>query len=114
MTVSPSTIVRADLVGLIERELLGPRNGPEEEIRGTPRAAYMVGALAPVTVDPERAGRSADSGSESTIAIDDGADPNETGRGVNDIDPVTAGQRGVPAATDEEAGTAVDDEDRDD
>ena len=43
MTVSASTTVRADLVALIEQELLGPRNGPEEEIRGTPRAAYMVG-----------------------------------------------------------------------
>ena len=58
MTVSASTTVRADLVALIEQELLGPRNGPTEEIKGTPRAAYMVGALAPVTIDPTLGSRS--------------------------------------------------------
>src|SRR5262245_25975075 len=105
MSVSPSTIVRSELLGLIEQELLGPRGGPEEEIKGTPRAAYAIGGLAPVTIDPLHAG--------PLDSSDEGADPNETGRGVSDIDPRTHGQRGVPVLTDEEAGTADDDEQRD-
>lgn len=104
MSVSPSTVVRADLVGLIEKEVLGPRNGETEEIKGTPRAAYLVGGLAPVTVDPSL-GRD--------VAFDDGADPALTGAAVTDIDPVLNGQRGVPVATDEEPGSA-DGEDSDD
>jgi hypothetical protein len=105
MGVSASTVVRADLVKLIEQELLGPRNGPEEEIRGTPRAAYALGGLAPVTVDPSKA--VLDQGEDT------GADPNETGRAVIDIDPRAVGQRGVPVNTDEEPGTAEDDEGND-
>src|SRR5262245_38229186 len=105
MSVSPSTIVRSELLELIEQELLGPRGGPEEEIKGTPRAAYAIGGLAPVTIDSTLAG--------SIESNDEGADPNETGRGVSDVDPATQGQRGVPVLTDEEAGTADDDEERD-
>lgn len=102
MTVSASTTVRADLVALIEQELLGPRNGQTEEIKGTPRAAYMVGALAPVTIDPTLA---------VGVGTDDGADPAETGLAVNDLDPVANGQSGVPVPTDEDP--AEDDEERD-
>lgn len=94
MSVSASTVVRADLVTLVDQELLGPRNGPVEEIKGTPRAAYMVGALAPVTVDPTL---------EVTVLDDDGADPAETGFAVSDLDPITNGQSGVPVPTDEDS-----------
>ena len=117
MTVSPSTVVRSDLVGLIERELLGPRPkpgtdgppDPHEEIKGTPRAAYALGALAPVTVDPSQVGSLVPASDET----DQGADPAETGRGVTEIDPATAGQRGVPTLTDEDAGSADEDEESD-
>lgn len=102
MTISASTTVRADLVALIEQELLGPRGGSEEEIRGTPRAAYMVGALAPVTIDPNLAVMGGSDG---------GADPAETGHAVTDLDPITNGQSGVPVPTDEDP--AEDDEERD-
>lgn len=102
MTVSASTAVRADLATLIEQELLGPRNGPEEEIKGTPRAAYMVGALAPVTVDPAL---------EVTVLDDNGADPAETGLAISDLDPISNGQSGVPVPTDEDP--AEEDEERD-
>ncbi|MCY4726809.1 DISARM system helicase DrmA [Nocardioides sp. STR2] len=105
MSISPSTVVRSELLGLIEQELLGPRSGPEEETKGTPRAAYAVGGLAPVTIDPSRVG--------PVQATGEGADPNETGLGINDIDPTTQGQRGVPVLTDEEPSTADDDEERD-
>lgn len=102
MTVSASTVVRADLVALIEQELLGPRNGPEEEIRGTPRAAYMVGSLAPVTIDPTL---------DVTSGADVGADPAETGNAIVDLDPVASGQSGVPVPTGEDP--AEGDEERD-
>lgn len=103
MTVSQSTTVRADLSKLIERELLGPRNGDEEEITGTPRAAYAVGALAPVTIDP------------SLVASLDGAasDPNESGVAVIDTDVTLNEQRGVPVNTDEDPGDAKEEEARD-
>lgn len=97
MTVSPSTVVRAELVDLIERELLGPRGGAEEEIKGTPRGAYLVGGLAPVTIDPSLA---------EVVEFDDGADPALTGAAVTDLDPVSNGQTGVPVPTDEDAGFA--------
>ncbi|MCX6407716.1 MAG: DISARM system helicase DrmA [Propionibacteriales bacterium] len=102
MTVSASTAVRSDLVALIEKELLGPRNGPEEEIRGTPRASYMVGALAPVTVDPTL---------EVAVADDNGADPAESGLAVSDLDPISNGQSGIPVPTDEDS--VEQDEERD-
>lgn len=104
MTASASTVVRTDLLGLIEQELLGPRNGPDEEIKGTPRAAYMVGALAPVTIDPSLA---------VAPDTDAGADPAETGRAISDIDPVSNGQSGVPVPTDEDLSSSGDGEDRD-
>ncbi|BBX48052.1 DISARM system helicase DrmA [Mycobacterium cookii] len=103
MIAGPSTIVRGDLLALIELELLGPRGGTEEEIKGTPRAAYTVGALAPVTVDPSML---ADRVSES-------GDPNDTGLAITDADAEHAEQRGVLVNTDEEAGAADDEEDRD-
>ncbi|MEP9415807.1 DISARM system helicase DrmA [Gordonia sp. VNQ95] len=104
MTVSKSTVVRAELVGLIESELLGPRNGPEEEIRGTARGRYMVGALAPVTIDPA-------AGTESDVD-DSGGDPSDTGVAMTDQDPISNGQSGVPVGTDEDPSYDAD-EDRD-
>jgi hypothetical protein len=104
MTVSPSTVVRAALLGLIERELRGPGGGPEEEIRGTPRGAYAVGALAPVTVDPSRGSVDNDG--------DESGDPAETGQAITDVDG-TGAQRGVPVSSDEEPSPAEDDEERD-
>lgn len=103
MTVSPSTIVRGDLLKLIQRELLGPREGDEEEIRGTPRAAYVAGALAPVTVDP----------SATVIADLGSSDPNQTGVAITDADVEHSNQRGVLVNTDEEPGAAEEEEERD-
>ena len=103
MSASRSTIVRTDLLKLIERELLGPRNGDEEEIKGTPRAAYLVGALAPVTVDPSAA---------VTTELES-SDPNETGVAITDADAEHSDQRGVLVNTDEEPGAAEEDEERD-
>ena len=109
MRISLSTAVRSDLVTLIEQELLGPRGGADEEIVGTPRARYALGGLAPVTVDPELAVIRR----EVEADADQGGDPNLTGLGLNDIDIAHSGQRGVSVVTDEDTGSADDDEDRD-
>ncbi|WIX85855.1 DISARM system helicase DrmA [Amycolatopsis sp. DG1A-15b] len=108
MTGMSSTQVRGDLVDLIEQELLGPREGAEEEILGTPRAQYSVGALAPVTIDPEQA-----IATTSETAADETGDPAETGEAISDVDREHLPQQGVPVDTDQETGTADDEEDRD-
>ncbi|MEU7906315.1 DISARM system helicase DrmA [Actinoplanes sp. NPDC049118] len=46
--------VRENLVDIVERELLGPRNGPEEVLLESPRQLYLVGHIAPVKLDGER------------------------------------------------------------
>lgn len=102
MNISASTVVRADLIALIEQELLGPRDGATEEIKGSPRAAYMVGALAPVTIDPTL---------EVETGGDEGVNPAEAGLAVTDLNPITNGQSGVPVPTDEDP--ADEDEERD-
>ncbi|MFE3173868.1 DISARM system helicase DrmA [Amycolatopsis sp. NPDC059090] len=108
MAGTSSTQVRRDLLGLIEQELLGPREGALEEIVGTPRAQYNVGALAPVTIDPEGA-----LGALIATAGHDAGDPDETGEAISDVDQAHLQQKGVPVETDEEIGTADDDEERD-
>jgi len=111
MAVSHSTVVRAHLVELIQQELLGPRSGPEEEVKGTPRAAYALGGLAPVTVDPSAVPTSSSDGRDS---VDDlGDDPAVTGLGIAEGETGAGSQRGVPVPQDEEPGSADDDEERD-
>lgn len=104
-----STCVRAELLGLIRAELLGPRGGAEEEIPGTPRAAYAVGGLAPVTVDPRLGALSFDFDSEELSDAQAGADS----AGIRDVDPATSGQPGVPVPTDEEVASAENDDEED-
>ena len=45
-----SAQVRDELVDLIARDLVGPWDGPTETIVGTPRARYLAGALAPISL----------------------------------------------------------------
>ncbi|MDX2375193.1 DISARM system helicase DrmA [Microbacterium sp. LRZ72] len=45
-----STQVRDELANLIARDLVGPWDGPDETIVGTPRARYLAGALAPISL----------------------------------------------------------------
>lgn len=103
--MTSSTTVRAELIDLIEAELLGPRGGADEEIVGTPRGRYQVGALAPVTVDPDQ------SAVEATVQESD--DPNEIGEAISDVDRKHLPQQGVPVDSGENAGAAEDDEERD-
>ena len=51
MTYEPdgtSWTVRENLVDILERELLGPMNGPEELLPFSPRSQYLIGRIAPV------------------------------------------------------------------
>ncbi len=43
-----SYAVRENLVDILERELLGPIDGPEEELPLSPKSLYLVGHIAPV------------------------------------------------------------------
>ncbi|MFF2634389.1 DISARM system helicase DrmA [Microbacterium sp. NPDC058021] len=49
-TANTSAHVREELVHLITRDLVGPWAGPDETIVGTPRARYLAGALAPISL----------------------------------------------------------------
>jgi hypothetical protein len=80
-----SWTARENLADILERELLGPANGPEEVLNASPDAAYLVGRIAPVKLtagsdDPQDA-------HEDDAATDVGdAEDADQGRGV----PVTA------------------------
>ena len=43
-----SWTARENLADILERELLGPANGPEEVLDGAPDSAYLIGRIAPV------------------------------------------------------------------
>ena len=51
-----SYTVRENMVDILQRELLGPINGPTEKLPFSPRSQYLVGYIAPVKVDATRAG----------------------------------------------------------
>ena len=80
-----SWTARENLVDILERELLGPANGPEEILEGVPDSAYLVGRIAPVRLtsgrnDPGEAGAD-----DAATDVGDAVDA-EASRGV----PVTA------------------------
>jgi hypothetical protein len=80
-----SWTARENLANILERELLGPMNGPNEIIDGVPDSVYLVGRIAPFKLaagadDPA----DADTG-ESDSDVGDSGDAQE-GQGV----PVTA------------------------
>ena len=47
-------MARENLVDILERELLGPANGPEEVLDAQPDIAYLVGRIAPVRLTAEK------------------------------------------------------------
>ncbi len=104
-----SIAVREDLVDLVRRELLGPRNGADEELPGTPRAAYAIGGLAPVTLDPSLARLDVDAAQSDEEAFD----PEAATVAVTDDDPTALPQRGVPVPTEEQVSNAEDNDDQD-
>ena len=48
--------VRENLVDILERELLGPINGPDELLPFSPRSQYLIGQIAPVRLTGAAAG----------------------------------------------------------
>ncbi|WP_261574790.1 DISARM system helicase DrmA [Frankia gtarii] len=93
-----SWIARENLADILERELLGPMNGPTEVIDGVPDSVYLVGRIAPFKLaagadDPA----DADTG-ESDSDVGDSGDARE-GQGV----PVT-GVDDSGAGADEDSG----------
>jgi len=90
-----SYAAREELVSILERELLGPLNGPEEVLDGVPDVVYLVGRIAPRKLtgkgDP----------------IDAGTD--EPGTDVGDADEASQ-DRGVPLSGEDEDGADGDED----
>jgi hypothetical protein len=91
-----SWTVREELADILERELLGPANGPQEVLDGPPDAAYLIGRIAPVKLSPGK---------------DDPADA-ETGEPATDVGDATDATegRGVPVTAVDEAGADADED----
>lgn len=72
-TESPTSSeqVREQLADLISRDLVGPWNGPDETIVGTPRARYLAGALAPISLLDGGAAVANDPNSKEATTLDD-------------------------------------------
>ena len=97
-----STQVRGELLDLLGRDLVGPWDGPTETIIGTPRARYLSGALAPISLlEGGDAGTASatqkptsldDVRNDETLAVADLADAHEV--------------QGVPVDDDESVGEA--------
>jgi Helicase conserved C-terminal domain len=72
---------RQNLTDIFERELLGPANGPEEVLDGTPDAAYLVGRIAPTALLPGRSDPTASDDELAATDVGDAVDA-EASRGV--------------------------------
>ena len=90
-----SYAAREDLVDILERELLGPLNGPEEILDGVPDVVYLVGRIAPRKLTGK--GAPAD------------ADTDEPGTDVGDADEAKEDQ-GVPVSGADEDGADGDED----
>ncbi|WP_103759796.1 DISARM system helicase DrmA [Streptomyces sp. SM10] len=80
-----SWTARENLVDVLERELLGPANGPEEILDGVPDTAYLIGRIAPVRLTSNRQDPSEEGSGDAATDVGDAVDA-DAGRGV----PVTA------------------------
>lgn len=91
-----SWTARENLVDILERELLGPANGPEEVLEGVPDTAYLIGRLAPVRLTAGRDDpRDADS-DEAATDVGEAVDAEES--------------RGVPVTAVDESGAGADED----
>ncbi|WP_016697309.1 DISARM system helicase DrmA [Actinoalloteichus spitiensis] len=96
-----SVTVRENLVDILERELLGPAHGPEEELAAPPDVAYLVGRIAPFKLSSRDAAPS-----DSDQDGDGDGDEADT-----DVGEGEAGSRGVPLTAVEESGAGADEDD---
>jgi hypothetical protein len=99
-----SVLVRANLVDVLARELLGPIDGPEEILALNPRSQYLLGHIAPVkltgvAIQPEEVEEFPDDGDlvEARMA-----------------DESAINQRGVPAYSPDETDADTQDDDLED
>ncbi|OUM41079.1 DISARM system helicase DrmA [Arthrobacter sedimenti] len=106
-----SAQVRDKLIDLLQRDLIGPWGESDETVNGTPRARYLVGALAPVAIGdgdpPPQAKAQSEVNSSADFRDSDAATVVNTDAG-NDV-------QGVPEETEEavtDAGGGDADEDR--
>ncbi|GAB2766555.1 DISARM system helicase DrmA [Amycolatopsis magusensis] len=91
-----SLTVRENLVDILERELLGPANGPEEVLDGVPDVAYLVGRIAPVRLASGREDPSDADEAEAATDVGDATDADES--------------RGVPVTAVDESGAGADED----
>ncbi|GAA0460892.1 DISARM system helicase DrmA [Streptomyces sp. NPDC046215] len=92
-----SWTVRENLVDVLERELLGPADGPEEILDGAPDAAYLVGRVAPVRLMDGRDDPTQADSDDAATDVGDAVDAAES-RGV----PVTAVDESSAGADEDE------------
>ncbi|MCC3766072.1 DISARM system helicase DrmA [Streptomyces sp. UNOC14_S4] len=92
-----SWTVRENLVDVLERELLGPADGPEEILEGAPDAAYLVGRVAPVRLMDGRDDPTQADSDDAATDVGDAVDAAES-RGV----PVTAVDESSAGADEDE------------
>lgn len=97
-----SYAVRENLVDILERELLGPRDGPEELLPVSPRQLYLVGYIAPEKLAADRADPA------------QAEDANEMLAGVRADDASPHAQRGIPAEPADVSGLDAEDDDAED
>ncbi len=91
-----SWTARENLVDILERELLGPANGPEEVLDGVPDVAYLIGRIAPVRLQAGKSDpRDADS-EDAATDVGDAVDAEES--------------RGVPVTAVDESGAGADED----
>lgn len=107
-----STRVREELLDLLGRDLVGPWDGPTESILGTPRARYLAGTLAPISlVESGVTPAASTSSAKSTTLADVRADDSLAVSDLSDAHEV----QGVPADEEgevQEASPTDTDEDR--
>ena len=99
-----SFTVRENLVDILERELLGPINGPDELLPFSPRSQYLIGHIAPVRlmgIGPDRAEP------DGVTERGDLIEPRPDGEAVTEV-------RGVPAFAVDEHEADSDEDDAED
>src|SRR5690348_13944989 len=91
-----SWTARENLADILERELLGPANGPEEVLNGAPDSAYLIGRIAPVRLIAGHADPTDADSEEAATDVGDAVDAEES--------------RGVPVTAVDESGAGADED----
>ncbi|PZS32122.1 MAG: helicase [Pseudonocardiales bacterium] len=95
-----SWTARENLVDILERELLGPANGPEEVLDGVPDTAYLIGRIAPVRLTAGHDDPTEADSEEAATDVGDALDAQEC--------------RGVPVTAVDESGAGPDEDNAED